>query len=152
MDLYLIRGLPGSGKSTLAKILAEALGFIHLEADKYFETPDGYIFDASQLKEAHQWCYDSCAFFVSTNRGVIVSNTFTTEDELKPYINLAKKHGVKYTIIDMHNNFGSIHNVQDKNIQRMIMRWQDTRDIVGYPVGSYAGHNTYAHMEIPNER
>ena len=55
-ELFLLRGLPGSGKSTLAN----SLGGTHVEADMYFLDPQGeYIFDASKLKHAHQWCQDT---------------------------------------------------------------------------------------------
>ena len=130
MELILVRGLPGSGKSTIAKLLSTAMSAKHLEADRYFETPNGYIFDASKLKEAHQWCYDACASYISTGKDVIVSNTFTTKQEMQQYLNLATKWKAKVTIVDMHNNFGSIHNVPAVNIKAMLIRWEHTRDIV----------------------
>ena len=52
MKLLLIRGLPGSGKSTLAKNL---IGYyMHKETDMFWG--EDYAFDASRLKEAHEWC------------------------------------------------------------------------------------------------
>jgi len=54
-ELFLLRGLPGAGKSTLAK----SLGGKHIEADMYFEYEGKYKFDASRLKEAHDWCQNT---------------------------------------------------------------------------------------------
>ena len=51
-QLILLRGLPGSGKSTFANLL----GGIHVEADQYFMQDGEYKFDASKLKQAHNWC------------------------------------------------------------------------------------------------
>ncbi len=54
-ELVLIRGLPGSGKSTMAKDLATQ-GYLHFEADMYFELDGHYRYDASCIREAHSWC------------------------------------------------------------------------------------------------
>lgn len=49
VELLLIRGLPGSGKSTMAKEYAKA-GYVHCEADQFFEIDGQYRFDASKLR------------------------------------------------------------------------------------------------------
>ena len=54
--LFIVRGVPGSGKSTFAKHIWNEYAIC--EADKYFvdrETGE-YKFDATKLKEAHEWC------------------------------------------------------------------------------------------------
>lgn len=43
-ELLLIRGLPGSGKTTMAKQYAQ-IGYVHCEADQYFERDGEYRFD-----------------------------------------------------------------------------------------------------------
>lgn len=53
MKLVLIRGLPGSGKSTIARAMA---AYEHYEADMYFEKGGEYCYDASKIKDAHEWC------------------------------------------------------------------------------------------------
>ena len=48
-ELLLIRGLPGSWKTTMVKKYAQA-GYVHCEADQYFEVDVEYRFDGSN------WC------------------------------------------------------------------------------------------------
>lgn len=55
-QLILIRGLPGSGKTTMAKTLYP--DHVLCEADQFFETDKGYIFDGSKIKEAHAYCFN----------------------------------------------------------------------------------------------
>jgi predicted kinase len=125
--LILIRGLPGSGKSTEAKrIEARAPGlYRHLEADMYFVVKDKYIFDASKLGEAHKWCQSRTEDYLERGYNVIVSNTFTTLKEIKPYENLAKEMGIKMEVYQMNNSFKSVHDVPEETINRMKERWQE---------------------------
>ncbi len=120
--LTLIRGIPGSGKSTLASQLVVAQGHAvtkHFEADMYFSRNGKYEFDATKLGAAHAWCQAETddALFYKFN--VIVSNTFTTIKELKPYFELAQKNGAKVVVLLAQSNFKNIHDVPDEALQRM---------------------------------
>ena len=53
-ELILVRGICGSGKTTVAQLFSA----FTLEADMYFNQDGEYKFDASKLKDAHQWCKD----------------------------------------------------------------------------------------------
>jgi broad-specificity NMP kinase len=121
--IYLVRGLPGSGKSTLAKTLADSLNIPLFEADQYFYNSDGvYNFDGSKLGAAHSQCF---ANFVKNVKGCIVSNTFTTDSELAPYIDYCKSVGELFTVLVVENRHGnqSIHNVPEKSIENMRNRF-----------------------------
>ena len=128
-NLYLLRGLPGSGKSTLAK----QLGGSHFETDKYFVGENGeYNFDGSKLKEAHQWCQDSVSNAMVLNHTtgehetIVISNTFTQEWEMKPYMDMAKNWGyIVFTII-VENRHGGVnqHGVPDEKLQQMKDRFE----------------------------
>jgi predicted kinase len=120
--LILIRGLPGSGKSTLAKSMQ---GFHHYEADMFFMRNGGYKFDRDQIKQAHEWCQKKTDDSLSIGGDVVVSNTFTQKWEMKPYMEIAKKHGVPVEVITATGNFKNIHGVPEEAIQRMRDRWED---------------------------
>jgi predicted kinase len=128
-NLYLLRGLPGSGKSTLA----EQLGGSHFETDKYFVGENGeYNFDGSKLKEAHQWCQDSVSnamllnHTTGENKTIVVSNTFTQEWEMKPYMDMAKEWGYRVFTIIVENRHGGVnqHGVPDEKLQQMNDRFE----------------------------
>lgn len=134
-NLYLVRGLPGSGKSTLALTLANGSDFLVCEADKYFvnkETGE-YSFDASKIKDAHEWCRATVEMYMhdSTMNNqfyttVVVSNTFTQEWEMAAYYELAKKYGYRVTSIIVENRHGgkNIHDCPDDKIEIMRKRFQ----------------------------
>lgn len=117
--LTLIRGLPGSGKSTIAKLLASG-GANHYEADMYFIDDHGqYKFDQNQIAQAHEWCQHQTRLELECGESAIVSNTFTTWRELRPYYEIAAEFGVTPSVILMQNNYGNIHDVPEVSLQRM---------------------------------
>lgn len=122
--LYLVRGLPGSGKSTLAK----ELGGVHLEADMYFirGLGDVYQFDASKLKNAHEWCQMMTeTSMMDSKKRIVVSNTFTQEWEMKPYYELAEKYGFVVFSLIVENRHGGIneHGVPEETLVKMENRF-----------------------------
>lgn len=125
--LYLIRGLPGSGKSTLASTLVEALKLLdYYEADDYFYNGGEYKFDADSLPKAHAYCRGIVENAMRHgDHAVVVSNTFTTEKEMKPYLALAEEYGYAVTSIIVENRRGgqSVHNVPQETIDKMRARF-----------------------------
>lgn len=144
-NLVLIRGLPGSGKSTLARDLAEfheKIGdpSLHIEADMFFmeEGKHGmkYVFDASQLHNAHKWCQDEVKArlewfdtLLRTNNNeyqqayIYVSNTFTTLKEMKPYFEMADKFHISPQVILCQGFYGSEHDVPLETMKKMKERF-----------------------------
>ena len=121
-SLILIRGMPGSGKSTLARLF---YGCYHFEADQYFVDAKGnYKFDGSKIKEAHAWCRKETEEAISNGSSVVVSNTFTTKWELKPYFEIAKMCGIVPQVILMQNQFESVHDVPEDILRRMEERFE----------------------------
>ena len=124
-ELFLLRGLPGSGKTTLAN----SLGGKHLEADMYFMNDGVYEFDASKLREAHDWCRKEVFRSMATNWSrIIVSNTFTQEWEMEEYMELGNRYQYKiYSLIveNRHSESESsnIHNVPNETIKKMRERF-----------------------------
>ena len=99
---------------------------VHYEADAYFMDHESkYRFDAEKLPRAHAWCQDSAR--ISMNRGweTVVSNTFTTMKEMKPYIDHAAAIGMPVLVFRMTQSYGSLHDVPEETIKRMAERFQD---------------------------
>lgn len=124
-NLYIVRGIPGSGKSTLAKSLNNS----YYEADAYFQRGlnDVYQFDASKLKQAHEWCRDLVWMDMLKNEPkIVVSNTFTQEWEMKPYFELAEKHEYRVYSIIVENRHGGVnqHGVPEEKLKQMRDRFE----------------------------
>lgn len=122
--LVLIRGLPGSGKSTLARRLAAGLGFVHIEADQYFEREGPYRFDAAHLADAHSWCQRVAHERLSAGARVAISNTFVTLWELSGPLGLAEVCGVPYRIVEAQGAWPNVHQVPDDVLEQMRLRWE----------------------------
>ena len=123
-SLTIIRGLPGSGKSTLAKQISKANGGVHFEADQYFTDDEGvYYYDRNKISDAHYWCQDMTASHLLGGSHVVVSNTFTTQKEMKPYFEIAAECGVFPQVIYCQNNYGSVHNVPEEIFNNMRSRF-----------------------------
>ena len=124
-ELILLRGLPGSGKSTLAQLFGTAN---HYEADMYFIDKEGrYNFDPSKLKEAHKWCQDAVHINMRWgNELLVVSNTFTQEWEMQPYLDLAKEYGYQVHSIVVENRHGgvNVHGVPEEKLVQMKDRFE----------------------------
>jgi len=130
--LTIVRGLPGSGKSSFAGFVWDDYSIC--EADKFFYDLDGnYNFDASKLKQAHEWCRDEVENRMKQNEEnpqyypeIVVSNTFTQEWEMQTYFDLAEKYGYKIFCIIVENRHGNknIHGVPDDTLKKMKDRFQ----------------------------
>jgi predicted kinase len=131
-ELILLRGLPGSGKSTLAKALV-GHDFLVCEADKYFIHGGKYKFDATKLREAHEYCRELVETYMKDSllngqfyRQIAVSNTFTQEWEMKAYYELAEKYGYRVysLIVENRHNGTNAHDVPEDKIEQMKNRFE----------------------------
>lgn len=118
--LIILRGVSGAGKSTVAEMLAEGLWPI-CEADKFHYTEDGvYDWKPENIQAAHKWCQEQVREWMENNFNgfenssrIILSNTSTSEKELKPYLDLAEEYGYRVISLVVENRHGndSIHSV-----------------------------------------
>lgn len=124
--LYLVRGIPGAGKSTFAKTLANTDGY-RVEADSYHINGDGvYDWKPENVHLAHRWCFDITENWLKQGKAkVIVSNTFTTEKELKPYVDLAAQYAYRVVTLIVENRHGgvNIHDVPQETLDKMRARF-----------------------------
>ena len=127
--LILIRGVSGAGKTTLAKMLGGEL----FEADQYFEFESGYHFNPSKLHLAHKTCLENCeAAMFNFVQQIVVSNTFTTQKELRPYLELAKEHDYSITVLVVENYHGNkdIHNVPQEKRELQAQKLKDNLRLI----------------------
>lgn len=119
--LIIIRGLPNSGKTTFAELMGSPW-FPILSADQYFERNEGYIFKPELLPRAHFYCKVKTEKVMrhGYNR-VFVANTFTTEVEIQPYIDLANKYNYRVfrIIVERTHSNTNDHNVPQSTIDKM---------------------------------
>lgn len=123
--LYLIRGVSGSGKSTLAAQMSASMRVPFIEADMYFMENGVYLFNPLKLQEAHKWCQCTAQGEISRGRSVIVSNTSTTEKEVRTYQDIALQFGANFVsiIVENRNATESVHEVPDEVLQRQRSRF-----------------------------
>lgn len=111
--LFIVRGLPSSGKSTLA----EKLGCEVFEADQYFYNNKGeYKFNPAALTDAHQWCQSMVlTVLMMDKKSCVVANTFSQRWEMQPYIKMAEKLNIPYTVIDLFDGGCDDQTLCDRN-------------------------------------
>ena len=131
-QLILVRGLPGSGKSTAAQKIAmfDQNNRVVIEGDHYFETAvpgttmKRYHFDGEWLADAPRRCRRLTEACLTDGLTAIVSNTFTTLKEMKPYMHMAEDMDIPIMVIKCEGTYGSVHNVPAHVMDRMEARWE----------------------------
>lgn len=122
--LFLLRGLPGSGKTTLAEMLGVDRMFA---ADDFFYDDEGnYNFNIGQLHRAHTQCMIRTEDALRSGlERVAVHNTFTTERELRPYLDLARNYNYRVVSLVVENRHGgvSVHDVPEETLDKMRRRF-----------------------------
>lgn len=125
--LYLLCGAPGSGKTYRARqLLASGDAVHHLEADMFFETPDGYCYDRGQLAKAHAWCFGHLLFLINTTRqSIVVANTFSRVWERQAYVKAARECGYRLVLEKMDGRYPNTHGVPEDKVQAFRDRFED---------------------------
>ncbi len=117
-ELVLIRGLPGSGKTT--KALTEYPNHVLCEADQFFETDDGYKYDGSKIKDAHEYCFSKARKALMVGLDVVVANTFTRVWEMQKYLDLP----YEVHVVEATGDYENVHNVPQEVVAKMRDRYE----------------------------
>ena len=125
--LIIVRGIPGSGKSTFAKEIVKMFpdDSVHWESDMFFMHNGVYCWKPDKVYLAHRWCQQKVEKSFDAVDIVVVSNTFTTESEMKFYLDFAKENGISVQIVRMENRFENEHGVPDAILEKMKARFVD---------------------------
>jgi DNA 3'-phosphatase len=126
--LYIIRGCPGDGKTALAKLAS--LNFpasLVIAADDMPGLYENGAYQSHLQKQSHEWCkFEVGKWMKYGEPKIFVHNTFTRTFYIKPYLELAKKHGYATHIIHSEavilpngDRTESTHNVPEEIIKRM---------------------------------
>lgn len=123
--LILVRGIPGSGKSTFADKAAAAIGAkVHTTDDFFVDKNGNYNWDGNKVRRAHEWNQDRTDSALQAGHNVIVPNTMTTAKEMRPYLDMAKKHGAKVHVYRAVFPGKNVHGVPDETLRKMADRFQ----------------------------
>lgn len=125
--LIIVRGIPGSGKSTFAKEIVKMFpdDSVHWESDMFFMHNGVYCWKPNKVNLAHRWCQQKVEKSFDAVDIVVVSNTFTTESEMKSYLDFAKENGISVQIVRMENRFENEHGVPKAILEKMKARFVD---------------------------
>ena len=125
--LIIVRGIPGSGKSTFAKEIVKMFpdDSVYWESDMFFMHNGVYCWKPNKVHLAHRWCQQKVEKSFDAVDIVVVSNTFTTESEMKSYLDFAKKNGISVQIVRMENRFENEHGVPAATLEKMKARFVD---------------------------
>lgn len=132
MEVVIMRGLPGSGKGYW--IDGNIPDTEVVSADHYFIDPDTgeYVFDPSQLPDAHAQCLRDFISLVVVRREpvIVVDNTNTSLVEMAPYIATAMAYDYDVRIVHVECEDlelcaeRNVHGVPLDAIINMDRRWE----------------------------
>ncbi len=84
----------------------------------FFTAPDGsYAYDKAKIVEAHKWCLCETVNALVAGKRVVVSNTFTRDWEMAPYLALGAP-----MIVRCEGRFQNVHGVPDEKVDEMRCR------------------------------
>lgn len=106
----------------------------HVEADMWFvRENDEYRFDPLELQNAHLWCRLTAEKAIRGGYSVVISNTFTRRNEIKPYIEMALRYKVPLEIIETSTDWcrdpfecerRNVHGLSIDTIRKQLARWE----------------------------
>lgn len=134
--MYIMRGISGSGKSTAVYELAEKIdGLRWCSADAWFDF-FGKKWRWQDLNKAHGYSQGLAFAHCYAGYPVVIDNTNTSEEEVAPYLTLARvfRYNVQYVDVggtDFEGVFDcyvrGVHDVEKHTIQKQAERLKQFR-------------------------
>lgn len=133
--MFIMKGISGSGKSTVARNLRDTFSHSYHSADDFFNKTGEYIFDFTQLKEAHQSCQLGAIEAAERHQNVIIiDNTNVRNWEMKIYLTLAKEYNYIVAVVEPKTPWAknaeelamkNTHGVNEEIIYKKVKMYQD---------------------------
>lgn len=126
MEVKILRGASGAGKSTYVK--NNFPNAYVCSADHFFIKNNQYVFNKSELSNAHGQCLRKYVEAILRNEPfIVVDNTNTTVSEISPYASIASAYKYDCEIITLlcDPNVAAdrnIHGVPLKSVKDMVYR------------------------------
>ena len=112
-NLFLFRHIPGAGSTTAAEALSGGR-YPVIAADDYFHRLGRY--DKARLPAAHKECLARTeAAMRARMDNILVTNTMITNQQLKPYYDIAEYHGYRVFsfVVENRHQGESVHDVPE---------------------------------------
>ena len=139
--LLICRGLPGSGKSFVAKQAGK--GGVIFSTDDFWYKNGEYVYDEKFAGEAHKWNQKRTKEAMENGISpIVVDNTNVSLYEIRPYVEMAIKHGYKVEYLEPNTPWKfdvdelvkrNTHGLTQEGIQKMLERWDSdftTEDVL----------------------
>lgn len=138
--IVLVKGCSGAGKSTFADYLRYIHTFgnsnstvVICEADNEMYENGEYVFKPEKLGMAHTKCREKFEKALEDNTNlVILSNTSTTDREIRPYLFLASKFNYTVFTVVLENRAGTQnqHNVPQETLDRQAKNIRESLKLI----------------------
>lgn len=123
--LVIVRGLPGSGKSTYGF----KRGFVCLEGDMLRFDGDGvYQYKPEENYAIYNKIFGLVDTLLYAGHCVTVCNTHTRMQQMDTFIKIGEVYKADIEIVEMTENYGSIHDIPDAHMVKMAAEWEPVKD------------------------